>query len=208
MIKKWWRSGALILPVALAAIFAVTAEFSSAKSEATSYPISPAPQWNADGSLAMPKDFREWVFLGAPTTPNALNGGAAAFPEFHNVYTQPSAFKAYRATGKWPEGTMMVKELQLAAKGDQPDGSAAAPSGRGYFPAEANGIDISVKDSAKFPDTKNWGFFTYGHHAIPYAASSKPMDKGSCAACHMAQAHEDMVYVDFYKPILKPFTVK
>ena len=65
-------------------------------------------QWNEKGELLLPKDFREWVFIGAPLTPNGLNDGKANFPEFHNVYVQPEAFKAYRKTGKWPTGTMML----------------------------------------------------------------------------------------------------
>ena len=59
------------------------------------YPeIDISPVWAADGKLIQPKDFREMVFIGAPLTPHGLNEGKANFPEFHNVYTQPAAFKA------------------------------------------------------------------------------------------------------------------
>ena len=116
------------------------------------------PVWDRDGKLFQPKDFREWVFIGAPLTPNGLNDGKANFPEFHNVYVQPAAFKAYRATGKWPEGTMMVKELQLVGgKAEFPDGSRYEPSGRGYFPGAVNGLDVAVKDSKRFKESNNWG---------------------------------------------------
>lgn len=109
------------------------------------------PVWDREGKLFQPKDFREWVFIGAPLTPNGLNDGKANFPEFHNVYVQPAAFKAYRATGKWPEGTMMVKELQLVGgKAEFSDGSRYEPSGRGYFPGAVNGLDVAVKDSKRF----------------------------------------------------------
>ena len=171
------------------------------------YPeIDISPVWAADGKLIQPKDFREMVFIGAPLTPHGLNEGKANFPEFHNVYTQPAAFKAYRATGKWPEGTMMIKELQLVddPKGDFPDGSRIAPSGRGYFPGPVNGLDVAVKDSKRFSATNNWGYFNFNHAAPPYLveAANKPVEQ--CAGCHMANAHEDMVYVKFYKPILTP----
>ena len=43
-----------------------------------------------------------------PLTPNALNGGAAGFPEFHYVYIEPAAFKHYKKTGEFPEGTTIV----------------------------------------------------------------------------------------------------
>ena len=63
----------------------------------------------------LPKDniWRTWFFVGAPTTPNALNGGKANFPEFHNVYIQPWAYAMYKKTNEFPEGTIMAKELQL-----------------------------------------------------------------------------------------------
>lgn len=120
------------------------------------YPeIDIPPVWSPEGHLIQPKDFREMVFIGAPLTPHGLNDGKSNFPEFHNVYVQPAAFKAYRETGKWPEGTMMIKELQLVddPKGDFPDGSRVLPSGRGYFPGAVNGLDVSVKDSKRFADT-------------------------------------------------------
>jgi len=171
------------------------------------YGVDIKPQWNARGELLQPKEFRAlWVYLGSPLTPNALNDGKAAFPEYHNVYVQPSAFRAYRKTGKWPEGTMMLKELQLLddPKGDEDDSSRYAPSGRGFFPGAVNGMDVAVKDSSRFADTQNWGYFNYGHHAPPYAKSAKALPKENCAQCHIDNAQEDMVYIDFYRPILTP----
>lgn len=193
--------------VALSALTAGSAVGAdAAKPKNSAYPqIEYAPEFNAKGELVQPVDFRQWVFIGAPLTPHGLNNGKANFPEFHNVYVQPSAFKAYRATGKWPEGTMMVKELQLVnGPAEFPDGSRFEPSGRGYFPGPVNGLDVSVKDSKRFAETKNWGYFNFNHSAPPYlkAASLRPV--GECAGCHIANADEDMVYVKLYKPILNP----
>lgn len=154
--------------VALSALTAGSAVGAdAAKPKNSAYPqIEYAPEFNAKGELVQPVDFRQWVFIGAPLTPHGLNNGKANFPEFHNVYVQPSAFKAYRATGKWPEGTMMVKELQLVdGPAEFPDGSRFEPSGRGYFPGPVNGLDVSVKDSKRFAETKNWGYFNFNHSA-------------------------------------------
>lgn len=172
-----------------------------------SYPeIDVPPVFDEQGRLVQPKDFREMVFIGAPLTPNGLNNGKAPFPEYHNVYTQRAAFKAYRATGKWPEGTMMIKELQLVddPKGEFPDGSRTEPSGRGYFPGPANGLDVSVKDSKRFASTNGWGYFNFNHAAPPYQAAAAIKTVDECAGCHIANADEDMVYVKLYKPILDP----
>jgi len=172
------------------------------------YGVEFPPQWTAQGELVQPKDFRQWIFIGSPMTPHGLNDGKANFPEFHNVYVQPSAFKLYRKTGTWPEGTMMVKELQLVQPAQFPDGSRTEVSGRGYFPAGVAGLDIAVKDSSRFKESKNWGYFNYGHHAPPYLRAAAAAPVAACAGCHMANAHEDMVYIKFYKSILDPLPVK
>jgi hypothetical protein len=99
-----------------------------------------------DGELKLPKGFRRWAFVGAPLTPNGLNGGAAGFPEFHNVYIQGQNVDAYVKTGRFPEGTVIVKELTRVLNPTFPDGSRVEPSGRGFFNGEFNGIDATVKD--------------------------------------------------------------
>jgi hypothetical protein len=92
------------------------------------------PEYTADGDLILPKNFHEWVYVGSPLTPNALNGGKAGFPEFHNVYIEPGSYEIYKKTYTFPEGTILFKELQLTLPGENPDGSRTEPSGRGYFP--------------------------------------------------------------------------
>ncbi len=159
------------------------------------------PKWTADGKLRLPKDYHEWVFLGSPLTPHALNGGEAPFPEYHNVYVQPQAYRAYKRTGEWPEGTIMFKELQLLLNGNSKDGSSVEVSGRGYFPGALNGVDISVKDSKRFKDTEGWGFFTFGHTAPPYPGVAELQPVDNCAGCHIANA-TNMVFSKFYDPIL------
>lgn len=102
----------------------------------------------------------------------------------------------------------MAKELQLTdiegKDGVQEDGSRYEPSGRGYFPGKVNGMDVAVKDSTRFSESKNWGYFNFGHHAEPYAASAKAAPIAACAGCHIANASEDMVYMDIYRPIVNP----
>ena len=159
------------------------------------------PEWTSDGQLKLPTGYHEWVFLGSPLTPHALNDGTAGFPEYHNVYIHPDAYAAYRQTGDFPEGTILLKELQLTEAGTFKDGSRTEVSGRGYFPAARNGIDISVKDSKRFGNTKGWGFFNFGHHAPPYAKTAAAAPKEACAACHIANT-DNMVFMDFYRPIL------
>lgn len=160
-------------------------------------------QFAADGTMTLPTGHRSWVFIGAPLTPNALNGGKAGFPEYHNVYVQPAHLAAYQRTGSFPEGTVIVKELVLLRPGTHADGSADTPAGRGYSQGEFNGMDVTVKDSKRFAATNGWGFFNFGHHALPYNATAKPAPRAECAYCHIAGASKtDLTWVDFY-PILR-----
>jgi hypothetical protein len=161
------------------------------------------PVFTKDGELAQPTGFREWTFIGGPITPNGLNSGNAPFPEFHDVYIQLDNLRYYQMHGKFPDGTVIVKELALAQTGKYPDGSIDSASGRGYFPGALHGLDVMVKDSKRFSRTHGWGFFTFGHRAPPYGPTAKVMQAGQCASCHIAGvAKTDMVWVQFY-PLLR-----
>jgi hypothetical protein len=158
------------------------------------------PEYTPAGELILPKNFHEWVYVGSPLTPNALNGGNAAFPEYHNVYIEPGSYQIYQETHQFPEGTILFKELQLTLPAENPDGSRSEPSGRGFFPSKYNGADATVKDSKRFPDTNGWGYFNFNHYE-PKAPTAKVKSKDECAFCHIANAKKDEVWVQFY-PLL------
>src|SRR5882672_891387 len=141
--------------------------------------------FNADGKLQLPVGFRSWVFIGAPLTPNGLNNGKAGFPEYHNVYVEKKNVDAYLKTGTFPEGTLIVKELTRVLNPTFPDGSRKEPSGRGFFNGEYNGIDLTIKDSKRFAKTNGWGFFTFGHHPLPYEETATEAPATQCAGCHI-----------------------
>ncbi len=108
----------------------------------------------SDGKVLAPTNWREWVFIGTPLTPNALNGGEAPFPEFHNVYIEPTAFAHWVKTGTFANGTQIAKELVLIRKNDndEENGSTQEVSGVGYFQGEFQGLEVTVKDTVRFPD--------------------------------------------------------
>ena len=164
-----------------------------------------AAVFDSSGKLKLPDPatFRRWVFVGAPLTPNGLNGGKANFPEYHHVYIEEKNVDAYLKTGSFPEGTVIVKELTRVLNPTFPDGSRQEPSGRGFFNGEYNGIDITVKDSKRFAKTNGWGFFTFGHHPEPYAQTAAESPSTECAFCHQSYvAKTDMTWIQFY-PLLR-----
>jgi hypothetical protein len=199
-VRGTYKYGGLALAVAgIAAVLMIGFRDNSALAQ----PQDSSAVFLPDGKLKLPIGFRNWVFVGGPLTPNGLNGGKANFPEFHNVYVEARTLDAYKKTGNFPEGTLIVKELTLVLKPTFPDGSRTEPSGRGFFNGAFNGIDATVKDSKRFAKTNGWGFFTFGHHALPYAASAAEAPVSECADCHMANvATTDMTWVQFY-PLLR-----
>src|SRR5262249_22034798 len=125
----------------------------SAQTKAVAAPV----EFTADGKLKQPVGYRKWVYVGTPLTPNDLNGGEASFPEVHEVYMDPESFAHYEKTGKFRDGTVLVKELSSV-------GSKEAPSGKGYFQGEFTGLEAAIKDSKRFKDEPgNWGYFSFGH---------------------------------------------
>ena len=159
------------------------------------------------GVLLVPDDWRSWVYVGTPLTPNALNGGEAPFPEFHNVYVEPSAFEHWRETGEFANGTQIAKELVLVREKPEdeifPDGSTAEVSGIGYFQGEFQGLELTVKDTDRFSDEPGgWAYFSFGHNAPPYAQTASAFPTDACNACHEVNAADDFVFTQFY-PVLR-----
>jgi Cytochrome P460 len=116
-----------------------------------------AVEFTPDGKMKRPEGYREWIYIGTPLTPNDMNGGDAPFPEFHAVYIDRESFAHFKKTGEFRDGTVLVKDLVSV-------GSKEAPSGKGYFEGDFNGMDVSIKDSKRFKDEPgNWAYFTFGH---------------------------------------------
>lgn len=156
----------------------------------------PKPSFNDKGQLIRPDvSYREWVYIGTPLTPNALNPPEAPFPEFHNVYIHPSDFDHWKRTGTFPDGTVIIKELVLI-------GATQAVSGKGYFMGEYTGLEAAIKDSKRFKDEPGyWAYFTFGH-SYPLADTAEAFPAPACNACHEASAAEDFVFTQFY-PVLR-----
>jgi cytochrome c553 len=158
-------------------------------------------QYTEDGELIRPQDYRTWVFVGAPLTPNDMNKGSAAFPEFHNVYIDPGAYEAYKQTGEFRDGTVFMKELVSV-------GTKSSFSGNGYFEGEFLGVEAMVKSRERFPDIPgNWGFFRFtdeeaareGRLGTPKRTA--PNVATSCVGCHAAGA-QDRIFTQHY-PVLR-----
>ena len=163
------------------------------------------PEFNGAGDLLLPENglWREWVYVGTPVTPNALNGGEAPFPEVHSVYIDPESWRHWKETGTFREGTILAKELSLVlSENADENGATTQASGTGYFMSELQGLEITIKSAELFPDEPgNWVYYTFGHQPEPYQPTAVQQPAENCNACHEALAAEDFVFTQFY-PVL------
>jgi hypothetical protein len=149
------------------------------------------------GELQRPTGYREWIYVGTPVTPNEMNNGKAAFPEHHNVYIDPKSWAHWTKTGKFKDGTILIKELVSV-------GAKAAVSGVGYFQGEFIGLEATIKSKKHFPNEPgNWAYFSFSsadHKNLTETAKAFPA--ASCNACHQASAADDFVFTQYY-PVLR-----
>ncbi|MEH6580128.1 MAG: cytochrome P460 family protein [Amphritea sp.] len=150
-----------------------------------------------NGELQRPAGYREWVYVGTPVTPNELNNGKAAFPEFHNVYIDPKSWAEWKKTGEFRDGTIIIKELVSV-------GSKAAVSGSGYFMGDFIGLEATIKSKKYFPNEPgNWAYYSFStpdHKTLNATATAFP--SAACNACHAAAAADDFVFTQYY-PVLR-----
>ena len=158
-------------------------------------PAVRAPVYTDDGRLALPEDYRQWVYLSSGFD-MSYSPTQADHHMFDNVFVEPGAYQAFLATGTWPDKTMLVLEL----RGAQEKGSINK-SGH-YQDTELMGREVHVKDSAHFPE--GWAFFgfdgTKPAKMIPRTAE--------CYSCHAAHAAVDNTFVQFYPTLLPIATAK
>jgi hypothetical protein len=187
------RGTAILMFLVLTLVFTLVTGFFSLPSKAEE-----AVTFNANGDLIQPKNFewRKWVFVGTPVTPNSLNPPKAAFPEFHNVYIDSESFEHYSKTGQFREGTVLIKELVSV-------GATQAASGKGYFEGDFIGLEAAIKDSKRFKDEPGyWAYFTFSHEPLPYPETAKKNPVTDCNVCHQDNAADDWVFTQYY-PVLR-----
>ena len=151
--------------------------------------------FNNKGELERPQDYRTWIYVGTPTTPNDMNNGKAAFPEFHNVYIDPASYTYWKKNGTWRDGTILIKELVSVE-------SKAAVSGSGYFMGKFIGLEATIKSKKHFPNEPgNWAYFSFTNPEGDLKDIGVAFKTNQCNACHDASAADDFVFTQYY-PVL------
>ena len=182
----------------IAIAIATSAALGAIALTATAQPAAPAngPVYVGD-KLAFPADYREWVYLTSGI--DMTYGPAAALPGVHrfdNVFVDPTAYRAFKATGTWPDKTVMVLEVRKT-------GEKGSINKDGHYQTDVAATEVHVKDTARFKDTAGWAFYGFN--------DQKPAGKfpasAACYACHQDHGVVDTTFVQFY-PTLLPIATK
>ena len=188
---------ASIIGISVAAISAAIAIAAKAQmSGGSSRDLSKTDQVaDAAGNLHVPDSYRtSYEFLGSWAVAADQGQGAK---EFHTVYASPGTAAAYRNDGRFPDGSVLVKEVFRAATGPMTTGTVShADTLKGWF--------VMVKDSKGLhSDNKLWGN-GWGWSWFDAADASKTTSTDyrlNCFSCHVPAQASDWVYVDGYPPL-------
>lgn len=172
------------------AIFAF--KFSVASSVAVSAADTDTPKYAANGDMFPIPHYREWIYLTSGIdmsySPKAMEMDHSMFD---NVFVNPAAYKSFLATGTWPDKTVLVLEV----RGAQTRGSINKTGH--YQSTERMGLEVHVKDEAKFPG--KWAFFDFDD---PEKNGTLIPQGAPCYTCHAAHAAVDTTFVQFYPTLL------
>lgn len=148
------------------------------------------PAYTADGELKLPERYREWIYLtsGLDMSYNPSNAGMG-HSMFDNVFVNPGPYRAFMATGTWPDKTVLVLESRMGETGNSINVKGKTQA------ADLMGFEVHVKD-ATLPG--GWGFFAFDN-----PKSAKRIDrKADCYSCHEQHAAVDTTFVQFYPTLI------
>jgi hypothetical protein len=153
-----------------------------------------------DGHTRFVRPDGSFVFPGASVREGLTHLGSWFVPEgdargFHHVYTQPEAVEAWRATGAFPDGTVLVKEIRRSTRGSYTTGADVASA------TEPVQWFLMVKDregrhegDPLWQEGWGWALFTADDPTQNVAKSFA----ADCQGCHVPARETDWVYVDGY----------
>ena len=158
--------------------------------------LQPVPfaVFEGEDSLLRPEGYRDWLYVGSadgrnhPEVPDLDLRGSGNAAVSRNVYIDPSAYREYTSTGRFPEGTVMVSELVGPETWDLEEEAKAAV------------LEASVKDSSRFDG--GWGFFRFTDGGGNLTARAQVSPEEACWSCHSERAETDHVFTQSY-PVLR-----
>jgi hypothetical protein len=145
-----------------------------------------------------PVDYRgDWVQLG--TFSIADDTAAAGAKELHVVYIAKENLRHYHATGRFAEGTMLIKDVRAAKTETLTTGTTSyAGDLLGRFVMVKRASNGSSAGSPRFGDGWAWAFFEGSETQRTVTRDYR----ADCLSCHEPARSSDLVYVQGY-PVLR-----
>lgn len=173
--------------VVLLALAALSAVFAAAGSTGK----VDVARFDDDGNLIVPANLDEWIFIGSSLGMgySQENFDADSPGMFQVARMEPEAYRRFRETGAFPDGTM----LSLHFYGSQNEISI---NRAGFVMDDLHFAEIHYKDSERFPDGFN--FYNVGNGDTIGREIPLPND---CVECHKRDGAYDGVFVQFYPAI-------
>jgi hypothetical protein len=155
-----------------------------------------SPYVDDKGGISLPDDFRKnMAHLGSWFVPDGEASG------FHDVYTGSETIEAFRETGKFPDGSVLVKELRASKSGAYTTGKGVS-----HATTEIKQWFVMIKDSQnRFASDNNnwgdgWGWALYKPDDLKRNVSTNY--KLDCLGCHVPARANDWVYTEAYPSLL------
>lgn len=159
--------------------------------------IPPQHIVDQNGNMKVPADYRSnFQYLGAWAVAAEDESGSK---EMHIVYASPGVVLQYRATGRFPDGAVLVKEVYEASTQEMTTGTVSHEGIlKGWF--------VMVKDSKNsYPDNRLWGDgwgWSWFDAKDPTKTTSTDYSN-DCLSCHVPAQSTDWIYTQGYPPLAR-----
>lgn len=187
---KFFRASSVSVAGSLALVL-----FAAHVSKATADEPTAGAVVDANGNLRVPADYRtSYQFLGSW----AVADGVGKSPtQLHVVYASPGTIAAYSKDKRFPDGSVLVKEVFQTETGKMMTGTVSrAQTLKGWF--------VMVKDSknthpgnALWGDGWAWSWFDADNPSKTTSTNYKV----DCLPCHVPARATDWIYVQGYPPL-------
>ena len=159
-------------------------------------PLTQSAFVDAAGNMRIPDDYRKvYEYLGSWS----VAGDDKGAKEMHTVYASPGTAEAYRATGKFPDGSILVKEVSGTATMMMTTGIVS------YVDILKSWFMMVKDDKNSHPDNKLWGNgwgWSWFDADNPTKTTSKEF-RSDCLGCHIPAGATDWIYVYGYPGLKK-----
>src|SRR5665213_722242 len=185
----------LTAAVVVSGIGAITG-VSSLPTAAASKTSSAAPA-DAHGNLHVPSEYRtSYQFLGTWAIAAAKGAGSQ---QIHDVYASPGTIAAYRKTGQFSDGTVLIKEVFATKTAPMTTGTVShADTLKGWFVMVRDGKNTHPGNPL-WGDGWGWSWF----NANDPTATTSTNYKTDCQSCHIPARSTEWIYTSGYPSLQK-----